>query len=277
MMICTIGSAAPKAASKTDTDSGVLMPDLMHFVKRGKIVVAIYTEDNPPFYYRTETGETQGVDVEIARRIAQSIDPNIQVEITRTPQTFNDVIDVVSKGQADIGISMLSYTSQRSRKVLYTNEPYIVLHTALFIDQYALSKSGSHSSLKDLFNQDSHRKLCVIQGSSYEEVAKNLLPHAQLVRVHASSDLLPSLEQGKCFAFLEDDQAIKKRLIKNPRLNLRYKMVVLRSAPDPIHIVVSAAFPQLLHHINNLLRHEKNLQINLDTIVQKYAHTFLKE
>lgn len=253
---------------------GVLFPSMKHFIKKKKLVVAIYEEDTPPFYYKDENGDTKGVDVDIATSIAKSIHPDIEVEITRKPKTFNDVIDVVSRGEADIGVSLLSYTTQRSRKVYYTKTPYINVRMALFVSQLAISQSGDTPTLSKIFSEKNNRTLCVIDGSSYAEVAKRVLPYAKLVSVKSSKDLLPSVTSGKCFAFFEDDQGIRKRLIKDPQLNLRYQMIVLKDALDPINIVIGPQYPELAEFIELMIKHTASLRFDLDDLLKKYKHTF---
>lgn len=255
--------------------SGILFPDMQHFIKKKKLVVAIYAEDTPPFFYRDETGETVGIDVDIAKTIAKNIHPDIVVEITRTAKTFNEVIDIVSSGEADIAISLLSYTTQRSRKVHYTSTPYIIIRMALFVSQLAISQSGKTPTLHNIFSEKDKRTLCVIEGSAYEEVAKKVLPHAVLVQVKASKDLLPSVQAGKCFAFFEDDQGIRKRLIKDPQLNLRYQMIVLKDELDPINIVIGPKFHELAEFIELMIKHTASLRFELDDLLKKYQHTFI--
>jgi len=253
---------------------GVLFANMQHFIKKKKLVVAIYAEDTPPFFYRDENGDTKGIDVDIATSIAKNIHHDIEVEITRKPKTFNDVVDIVSRGEADIGVSMLSYTTQRSRKVYYTRTPYINVRMALFVSQLSISQSGDTPTLRKMFSEKNNRTLCVIEGSSYAEVAKKVLPYAKLVSVKSSNDLLPSVKSGKCFAFFEDDQGIRKRLIKDPQLNLRYQMIVLKDEIDPINIVIGPQYPELAEFIELMIRHTASLRFELDDLLKKYKHTF---
>lgn len=266
---------AEKDPAKNPGYPGVLFPDMLHFIKKKKLVVAIYAEDTPPFFYKDKAGKTVGIDVNIANIIAKNIHPDIEVEITRKAKTFNDVIDVVSRGEADIAVSLLSYTAQRSRKVHYTSTPYILIRMALFVSQLAISQSGKTPTLNNIFSKKDKRTLCVIEGSAYEEVAKKVLPYAVLVPVKASKDLLPSVQAGKCFAFFEDDQGIRKRFIKDPQLNLRYQMIVLKDELDPIHIITSPQFPKLAEFIEQLVKHTPSLRFELDYLLKNYQDTFI--
>ncbi|HCU06252.1 MAG TPA: hypothetical protein DIC42_01520 [Holosporales bacterium] len=275
LILLTSVTVAEENKTPVPGSPGILFPDMQHFIKKKKLVLAIYEEDTPPFFYRDKTGETVGIDVDIAKTIAKNIHPDIEVEITRKAKTFNEVIDIVSRGEADIAISLLSYTTQRSRKVYYTRTPYIIIRMALFVSQLAISQSGKAPTLNNMFSEKDKRTLCVIEGTSYEEVAKKVLPHAVLVPVKASKDLLPSVQAGKCFAFFEDDQGIRKRLIKDPQLNLRYQMIVLKDELDPINIVIGPKFPELAEFIELMIQHTASLRFDLDDLLKKYQHTFI--
>ena len=85
---------------------------------------------------------------------------------------------------------------------------------------------------------------------------------------------MPSVKSGKCFAFFEDDQGIRKRLIKDPQLNLRYQMIVLKDALDPINIVIGPKYPELAEFIELMIKHTESLRFNLDDLLRKYKHTF---
>ena len=51
-----------------------LLPQEIQRIKaRGKLVVARFEEDRPPFFYRNNNGELAGIDVSLARDIAQSL------------------------------------------------------------------------------------------------------------------------------------------------------------------------------------------------------------
>jgi polar amino acid transport system substrate-binding protein len=248
-------------------DPGVLFPDIKKLIERKKLVVAIYKEENPPFFY-TENGDTKGIDVDIAKSIAAKIHPDIEVVINRTPVTFNDVVDIVSRGEADIGISFLSYTAQRSRKVFYTKSPYIIVRTALLINRTATNKSAEENTLKELFSAKNKNKICVIEGSSYVDMAKRIFPDAELYYSKTSDDLLKDLKDDRCIALLEDDQAIYKRLIQHPQINLVYQSVTLEKEKDPINIVINSEYPHLADFIEHHIFHSAEFPMDLNKVLR---------
>ena len=99
-------------------------PDIKRIIDRKKLIVAVVESNHPPFFtVSSKTGKMCGFDVELAEGIAAGL--GVELEFNRDAKTFNELVDIVSRHEADIVISKLSLTLTRSKKVLYSN-PYIV-------------------------------------------------------------------------------------------------------------------------------------------------------
>ena len=92
-------------------DGRMLAPDIARIVNRGELVVAMYRVDQPPFFY-VKGGELMGIEVDLAKAIAKEL--KVSVRFDRSPATFNEVVDVVARQDADLGISKLSRTLARA-------------------------------------------------------------------------------------------------------------------------------------------------------------------
>ena len=262
---------------KADTEtSGVLFPDIKKIIDKKKLVVAIYKEDVAPFYY-TVDGKTVGLDVDLAKEIAKTIHPDIEVVVNRKPTSFNDVIDVVSKGEADVGISFLSYTAQRSRKTHYTKSPYIIVRTALLINRSLSAQYPEDSTLKKLFSKKYEHTICAVDGSSYVDMAKRIFPNVKLHLSKNGDQATQDLIAGKCHALLEDDFGIHKRLAIDPKLRLKYQPVTLEKELDPINIVISADFPNLANFIELYIKHSRKFPMSLNKVLRDNQDTYVKK
>lgn len=253
-----------KAVFEFDDDG--LFPEIKAIKDRGEIVVAMYYEDKAPFYFVNKDGKLVGNDPELAEEIAKAIDPNLKVRYIRTAQTFDETIQQVHQGQADIAISKLSYTIQRSKRVLYAKKPYTQLYNAFIVNRSV----PSSLSLSELFSENSQYALCAIKGSSQVKIAQGLFPKVKLVELATAEDTVAALTSGKCIASIRDSNEIRKILFSNPRLNLRYKAVILNGEPDSIYIVTDPNKPKLAMFIDQLLENNpKNIR-KLDDIFSKY-------
>lgn len=82
--------------------------------KRGKLIVGT-SADWPPYEY-IESGKVVGIDIDIARRIADSL--GVQLEIR--DMKFSALIEAVRKGDVDFVIADMAITPEREKQVLFS-------------------------------------------------------------------------------------------------------------------------------------------------------------
>lgn len=243
-----------------------LFPEIRAIKERGELVVAMYYQDKPPFYFVNKDGKLVGNDPELAEEIAKGIDPNLKIRYIRTAQTFDEIIQQVHQGQADIAISKISYTIQRSKRVLYAKKPYIQLYNAFIVNRSA----PSSLSLAELFDEHSRYSLCAIKGSAQVKTAQGLFPKVKLLELPTAEDTVAALKAEKCIASIRDNNEVRKILLIDPKLNLRYKAVILNGEPDSIYIVTDPAKPKLALFIDQLLENNPKYIKTLNDIYSKY-------
>src|ERR1043166_3923931 len=81
--------------------------EIKRIINAGKIVVAMHRDDRVPFFMHDGSGNFIGYDVEIANDIAKKL--GVKVEFLRTAKFYDDVVTQIEKGEADLGISKLSF------------------------------------------------------------------------------------------------------------------------------------------------------------------------
>lgn len=256
----------PKPEKKFAFSAVQVFDDILAIQKRGKLIVAMYYQDKPPFYFVDKEGNTIGNDPEIAEAIAKAIGPDVKVEYLRTAKTFDEIIQLVHEGKADIAISKLSYTMERAKRVIYSQDPYIELYAAFMINRSA----PSSLSLSGLFSKESGYRLCAIKGSSQVRVAQELFPGVDILGAETAEETIQFLKEGKCIGSMRDNNEIRKILFDDPKLNLRYKSVILKDKKDPIFIVTDPKKPKLADFIDMLLENTQSLKLSLDEIFAKY-------
>src|SRR5439155_17481700 len=97
-------------------DGRLLAPDIARIVARGELIVAMLGVDTPPFFYE-KNGELVGVEVDLAKAIAKEL--GVQVRFNRTAKSFNGVVDIVARGEADMALSKLSRTLARTQVISF--------------------------------------------------------------------------------------------------------------------------------------------------------------
>ena len=107
-----------KNAQNQSTNSN--FPDIQKVIDEKLLIVAMHKDDRSPFFFVNKEGKLAGIDVEIAEALAKSL--GVDIKFIRTASSFDEVVNQVANGQAHIGISKLSYTSERAKKVIYLNQ-----------------------------------------------------------------------------------------------------------------------------------------------------------
>lgn len=208
-------------------------------IKKGVLDVAMHEKDQPPFFMVDKGGTLIGVDVEIAKKIGESL--GVEVRFNRDSKTFDEVIEKVKNKEADLGISKLSFTLLRARSVLYT-DPYMVLRKALLINRLVFAKikaTRSADTLHQLMNEKSS-VIGVIDKSSYVTFAHDYFPDTTIVPMATwENDILKSLEEGKILAAFRDESEVMKYFFLKPEANFTIMPVILKNNNDPIHMVVA--------------------------------------
>ncbi len=230
----------------------LLPPDIRWIKERGRIIVAMYREDRPPFFYTNKEGKFVGIDVELARDIARQL--QVDVEFDRAAASFEEVVDRVVTGQADLAISKLSITLSRAQRTRYT-QPYVTFHQSLLVNRLQLAAlEKKHPDKNDLeLAKNASGRIGVLAGTSYVEWAGLCFPNAEIVPFNSIEKSIEAVYEGKVFAAFYDNWEIRSFINRNPKLSVYAKMIILEDLPDPISIAVAPQNGQLLAWLNTYL------------------------
>ena len=96
-------------------------PDIAHIKKKGTLVVAFYNGNVPPFFYHDSKNQWTGIDIDLAKMIAEQLGVKL---VVKPSNTYDGIVDMVARRQADIGMGLLGITPQRALKVRFSNRYY---------------------------------------------------------------------------------------------------------------------------------------------------------
>lgn len=259
----------PAKKQLTAQELSLLPSDIRRIKEKGKLTVAMFWQDRPPFFYVDDKGQMAGIDAALAKDIARWLE--VDLAFDRQAQSFDGVVDRVASGQADIAISKLSITLSRAQKVRYS-EPYVVFNQALLVNRIALTaleaKQQGGEPLDLIIN--SGQKIGVRKGTSYLEYGALLFPDSEITSFDQLDELLAAVQEGKVLAVFYDEFELKNALEKNPRLSIYTKLFIIKDRADPIAMAVAPGDSQLLSWLNFYLEiMKKDLQI--DDVLGKYS------
>jgi polar amino acid transport system substrate-binding protein len=237
-------------------------PDIKRIKDRGKIIVAQYRGVEPGFfdfdddrkfsdhpYFVYQSRHLVGCDISLAMKIAEKL--GVRLELDRSPKDFNTVCKYVASGKADLGISKLSVTLQRSQYLRFT-QPYATLHTGVLIDRLFVSRVGRGKNILALCNQAGTR-VGVVRGTSYVEFAQELFPKASLILYSGFEPMLKAVLSGEVDGIYDEEPNIVHRLLHDPKLALRLRFVLVPGKKDNIGIAVAPKNTTLVAFLNLLL------------------------
>ena len=216
-------------------------------LKKGKITVAMYYQDIPPFFMNDKEGNFQGFDVSLARDIARRL--GVEVEFNRDPRTYDEVVRTIRERKADVAISMLSNTLGRARGVQFT-QPYIVVKQALFINRLKIAAMKKGQSEPSLLIDQKGVRLGTMAGSSYMGFAKEGFPQATIVPYDDHKKAIEDVLSGDITAVLYDEVEVKRWYAENPERALYVQIDILQDKKDPFAFAVHWEDKHLLHWLN---------------------------
>lgn len=261
---------APAATAQTaEPERPAVAPDIQRILDRGTLIVAMTSFDVPPFFMTDADGRFYGLDVSLAEGIAQAM--GVEVEYNRNGNTFNEVVDIVVRGEADLAISKLSLTMARAMRVRFST-PYLVLRHGLLVNRLDLAKLAKGKEVVDVI-RDFDGRVGVLANSSFVDYAAEFFPKAKVQQFKSwDPDLVNAVSQGEISIAYRDELEIKKVIRGNPTVALNLRTVIIDDTRDDIAIAVPWDSEQLLAFVNLYLSRLKPLTVN--GLLDQYAEIF---
>jgi polar amino acid transport system substrate-binding protein len=159
--------------------------------KRGELIIAV-KDNTPPLGFRDSQGNLQGLEIDIARRLAQELLGDSEA-VELIPVNNQDRLKVILDGRVDLTIARVTMTSSRSRIVSFS--PYYYLDGTGLI-----SNNPQIQSIGDL----RFGKIAVLNYSNTIAIVRYAIPSAQLIPVDSYLEAFYALESGQVDAFAGD-------------------------------------------------------------------------
>lgn len=236
-------------------DAPGIAPEIQRILNRGKLVVAMHKDDVPPFSMMQQ-GKLTGIDVEIAHDIALKL--GVPLEINRQSQTYDEVVEFVALGKADIAVSLVSSSLQRAKYVFFS-EPYMILKQALLINRLGLASLKGYSAKKEIRALLNHPdvKIGTVTSTSYVEYAQEDYPVAEIIHYDSWKKIIAEVKAGKLLAAFYDEIEINNWNKAHPEDSLYLKTKILTHRVDPLAIVVNRKDFLFLEWINLYISHAR--------------------
>jgi polar amino acid transport system substrate-binding protein len=214
--------------------------ELREIQQRGYLNVAI--KDNiPPLGFRDERGKLQGLEIDLAEKLAKDLLGNSQAVKLRVVSNRDRVAQVLDN-RVDIAIARFTATASRARLVNFSI-PYYLDSTVL------VTKNTDLVNLEDLKKS----QIGVLKASSTISHIQFFIPSAKLVGVDSYMAAQQLLEENKIDAFAADATVLSGWVRQYPQ----YRLLETRLSTEPLCVIIPKGLK------NDPLRREINHAIAL--------------
>jgi polar amino acid transport system substrate-binding protein len=241
-------------------------PDIDRILKRGKLVVALLDQDNSPFFMTNTDGELAGLDVQLAKDLADQLGVNLV--FNRSAKTFDQVVQTVYRLEADLAISKLSRTLNRTKTVRFTR-PYVTMRQGLLVNRLHIAQQANGRTMAEVI-RDLHGKVGVLRGSSYVGFTHKKFPHAEVVEFPTWAAVVDAVIRGEVLATYRDELEVKKIILSKPDAALQFQTIALTDTQDAIAIAMPWDSQHLLALVDQYL---ETMQVHhtADSLLKLYA------
>ncbi|MFC1636499.1 transporter substrate-binding domain-containing protein [Planctomycetota bacterium] len=194
----TNGSGQSNALTPEAQDGIGLSQNSTYVIKRDEPITIVYPVVMPPYTFEDDTGEAQGLAVDLLRLWSNKT--GIPIRFTSAP--WDEGLQMMREGKADVHAS-LYYSEQRDAYLDYAT--------------VVASSAGSiftHKSILSLSSPEDLRayRVGVVRGSYHEEYVRKNLPEGTLVSYPEWPAMVMAAQNGDIRVFVDDLGATLYRL-----------------------------------------------------------------
>ncbi|MFO1047283.1 MAG: transporter substrate-binding domain-containing protein [Geminicoccaceae bacterium] len=228
--------------------------DLQEIISAGKVRIGVPV-DVPPFGSVDAKNEAVGLDVDMARSIAQAMGVELELQqitgANRVPYLVSDRLDIV--------IAAMGATPERALQIAFTS-PYAALSIGVFgPDAIAVSAPG------ELTDQT----IAVARGTTQDIELTKAAPDAKIMRFDDDATAAAAFTSGQTQLLATADVVAKDMMDKDPKIQLKPKFILQFS---PCYIGIQQGSPELLRWLDTFI-HLGRLDGSLSKLSEKWIGT----
>ncbi len=212
-----------------------------------------------PFEYTTSNGlvgEFDGIDVAIAKKIAESMGKELKIE----DMEFEGLIAAVSSGKVDMVVAGMTATDERKQNVDFSD--------TYFVASQVIVTAADNTDIKTAQDLKNNKTVGVVLGYTGDSIVTEDLKidESKITRANRGIDIVQDVKNGKLDAVVIDSATGKALAEKNG-----LKVVEDPSAfeSEEYAIAVKKGNKDLLDKINAVLKEMKD-NGEIDALAEKY-------
>lgn len=207
------------------------LSDLTLIYRDNPLRISMPRFSSPPFF-EASGAENAGIDVTLSEAIARILE--VEVSFDRQPRTFDEAVDQIAAGAADLAICKLSRTVRRGRLIRYSR-PYAVFNHGLIANRTRLARMAGSQPTEQVI-RDFSGVLGVIGHSAFAEFAGVSFPKASIREYEDWTSMIDAVRAEEIDMAYRDDFEIKKLLVDDPSLTVVARSITLNDKTDTLAI-----------------------------------------
>ena len=215
-------------------------PVLSRIEQSGELVLGT-SANMPPMTYKQLSGKVIGLDVDIARVMASSLDAKLTIKT----MAFDKLVPALKNGDVDVVISNMTITPERNRSVAFVG-PYMSSGKCIITKQEGLAKAEQSEDLNT-----SKTRIVVLKGSTSELFIKTLLPEATVTTTDDLQSGVKMVKEDKVGGMMTDFPVCLSTLKNYPDAGFVSLFSLLNY--EPIGIAVPGNDPLFINWTENFL------------------------
>jgi len=243
--------AAPVSPLVRVSDGRMLAPDIARIINRHELIVAVLERDTPPFVYAKD-GELAGVDIALMRQVAKEL--QVPIRFDRSAKTYDEVVQQVASGQADLGVSKLARTLKRAQSVQFS-DPYMRLEHSLLVNRLAFANVAREQSVSQAVRNFTGT-IGVLAGSAWEEFARRNFVYAKVVPYATWPKAVEAAKRGEVVAAYRDAIEVRTIMKADPSLALTMRTVSFSDLQSVLCVMVGSRDNMLLAFVNEIVANQ---------------------
>ncbi len=201
------------------------LPGIQKIVDSGKLTIAIVDIELPPMVRRNAKGELRGFDIALARDIARRL--GVQAKFVEAGPSQEDVIDVVAKGEADLGLSYLRLSVKSGLRVFFTR-PYVIESDTFLINRLKGIEFNRDCPARSDFRRllTSPGKVGLMAKSIYDSGAQAFDPNSAPKKFRDLNEMMRAVTAGDLTVSVQGEVAAKYFLSRTQEAAIKVKLCV---------------------------------------------------
>ncbi len=208
---------------------------LEDIIKNGVVRIIVFT-DVPPFGSFNANRELEGMDIDLAKMVAQSL--GVKLELVHS--TAANRIPYLMTDRADMNIAAMSITAERAKQVMYSS-PYA---------DTSLSVYGPKSIAAKAPADIAKLKVAVAKGTTEDITLSAVAPNAVIMRAEDNATAVQTYLSGQSDLIAANSVVVVELAKKNPNKEFDFKFALRRA---PAHITVRMGEHNLLRWLDTFV------------------------